>query len=431
MDDLINVLQASPSLLLTVIIKFRLPHKLLGLRYSGILTFFVMLTVHIFAGWMNLHLHLATGLGGNTLYYGFMTFALYLFLFKDSLIKKLFFTVLITWGFPITFYIFLPFVHYFWGQSTPLLLFVLKVLEYVNTLLCAVGMEYIGRKFQNLRRELPVGYTIYLTAVILFVYVAIYSAYDQMLMINNAVVSLTSALTMFGFALSGSVVVFVAIFAVDRQVNISLKEQLHNLQAENFKIRELEWRKFSGFRHDIKNHLICLNNLLEQKKTEQAISYMSSLTNTVKQFDDPVQTGNEYADALLCVKYAEATAANIKLSLEMAIPPDGFIEPVDLCCILSNAFDNAIAACGHLTDGDKWITARAFTKQGQLVITVKNSKPHFVTVINGEVFPKKITADHGLGLDTVNAVVEKYGGILNLSADDAFSFSVLLPHPRL
>lgn len=431
MEALQAILQTLPLTLITVTIKYRFPGKVLGLRYRALPTFLIMLAAHIVSGWMNLHFHLAGDIVDNLLYYGLMTIALYLLLFKGNLVKKVFLTILIDCGFSILFYLFLPFVHCFLYQNTDAFLLTLDILEFVNLLLCAVGIEIVGRKFQNLRRELPVDYTIYLTAVILFVYVAVYAAYDRMVIINEGMISLPAAIGTAAFAASGLVIVVVAIFAVDRQVHISLKEQLHTVQAESFKSRELEWRKFAGFRHDIKNHLICLSKLLENGKVEQALSYMGNLTDTMKQFDDPVRTGNDYADALLSVKYAEAVAAKIAVSIEMAIPPQGYLDPVDLCCILSNAFDNAIAACNRLTSGEKWITAHAFIKQGQLVIVIKNSKPPHVTVINGEVSPKEITTDHGLGLDTVKAVVQKYGGVLHLSAADNFSFSVLLPPLRL
>lgn len=429
MDTLNALLTYIPLLVITVAIQYRLSCRVLGLKYKGLPTFFIMLMVLFFTGRLNMQLHIAGDIEGNTLYYGLITFLLNQFLFKGNLLKKGFFTVLVNCGFPITFYIFLPFAYYFFGEASETFLLTLKLLEWFNTLICAVCLEYIGKRFQHLSRDLPFDYTIYLTAVIVFVYVAIYSAYDRMLLINHAL-SLTTAFTLAAFACLGMVIVMAAIFAVDRQVYRSLKEQLHLIQAENFKSRELEWRKFSGFRHDIKNHLICLNTLLENQKTEQAAAYMRNLTDTVKQFDNPVQTGNDYADALLSVKYAEAAAEQIKVSIDMAIPSYGFIDPVDLCCILSNAFDNAIHACCRLEKGDKWITARAFIKQGQLVIEIKNSKPPHISVVNGKVFPKEITAGHGLGLDTVAAVVEKYGGILNLSAADAFSFSVLLPPLR-
>lgn len=307
----------------------------------------------------------------------------------------------------------------------------LQILEYVNIMLDIVLIEYIGKKFQNLRRELPAGYTLYLSVVLVFAQIAVYSGYDVMLVSNAGIVTLPNALASSAFAVVGIGIVLVAVFAVDRQVDVSLKEQLGAVQAESFKSREIEMRRLAGFRHDINNHLLCLTNLLESGKTEQAAAYMSNLTNAVKQLDSPVQTGNDYADALLSAKYGEAADADIRLTLDMAIPSQGYVQPIDLCCILSNAFDNAIAACKQLSEGERWITARAFVKQGQFVIEVKNSKPDCVTVMGGEVFPKQAAADHGIGLCNVRTVVEQYGGTLNLSADNSFSFSVLLPHNRL
>lgn len=416
---------------ITIGIEYRFTCKILSTRIYKPLAFFIMLAVHIFTGQLNIHLQLAGTIGMNTLYYGSISFLLNLLLFRGHLVKRLFIVVLLSCGIPISFYIFLPFAGYFFGKSPGDFSLALQILEYVNIILAAVIMEYIGRRFQNLRRELPAGYTVYLTAVLLFVQVAVCSGYDEMLARNSGIVTLPSAFISSVFAAAGIAIVIVAIFAVDRQVDVSLKEQLNIMQAENFKSREIEWRKLSRFRHDIKNHLLCLSGLLENGKTRQAVSYMENLTDTLKQIDSPVQTGNDYADALLSVKYAQALEADIQISLDMAIPPKGYVQATDLCCILSNAFDNAIAACKQLPNGERWISARSFIKQGQFVIEVKNSKPSFVTVTGGEVSPKAISADHGIGLDAVKAVVEQYGGILNLSADQEFSFSVLLPQNRL
>lgn len=425
--DLLKALGSLPLVAITILIEYRFGYKTLGIRTSKILTFCIMLAVNYIAGQLNIRLQIAGTIDENTFYFATINFLLYLILFKGNIVKKLFITVLICCGIPITFYIFLPFASYFYGQNATQFSLALNVLEYVNTLLAVIMMEYIGRRFQNLRRELPTGYTFYLTAVLLFVQVAVYSGYGEMFTRNKGVVSLPTALASSAFAIAGIAIVIIAIFAVDRQVEVSLKEQLNLIQADNFKSRELEWRRLSSFRHDIKNHLLCLNSLIENGKTEQATSYMLNLTDAVKQLDSPVHTGNDYADALLSVKYTEALDASIKISLDMAIPSEGYIEPIDLCCILSNAFDNAIAACKHLAEDERWIAARAFVKQGQFVIEIKNSKPPYVSVIGGEVSPKEITADHGIGLDTVKTVVEQYGGILNLSADNSFSFSVLLP----
>lgn len=431
MEALKSALQSLPFLIITLSIEYRFAYKTLGIKSSKVFTFFIMLAVYFLAGQLNVQLHIAGTTSANTLYHGTFTFLLYLLLFHGNVVKKLFVTILFCSGIPISYYIFLPFASCFFSQTPERFILSLQILEYLNIAFAMVLMEYVGRKFQNLRRELPTGYTIYLAAVLLFVQVAICSGFDELLVRNDGMISLPSAFIFSAFASGGIAIVMVAIFAVDRQVDISLKEQLHMMQTEHFKSRELEWRKLSSFRHDIKNHLLCLNQLLENGKNEQAVSYMQNLTDAIKQIDSPVQTGNDYADALLSVKYSEALNSNIQITLDMAIPAQGYIQPTDLCCILSNAFDNAIAACKRLPEGERWIAARAFIKQGQFVIEIRNSKPSYVTVIGGEVSPKEITADHGIGLDTVKTVVEQYGGVLHLSAEDSFSFSVLLPQYHL
>ncbi len=431
MNATVDAIYQCSTFLISVIILYRLPCKVLGRKYGGILTFSTIMVANVLASWLNISLAFATTTGTNSLYYGTINLLLYLLLFKGNTVKKVFLAVLMACGLPLPNYILLPFVNCFFDVISDGFLIALATVQYLSLALAGLGMEYAGRKFQNLHGELPFGYTIYLTGVILFVHVAIYMSYDYTLLVNRYTLSLLPALIAATFALAGTAIVWIAIFAVDRQVQLSLREQLYAIQAENVKSREIEWRRFLSFRHDIKNHLICLNGLLENDKTEQAASYMRNLTDTVKEFDSPVQTGNDYADALLHVKYAQAMAAKIKVSVDMAIPSEGFLEPVDLCCILSNAFDNAIAACSLLDEGKRWITARSFIKQGQFVIVIKNSKPPHVTVVDGEVSPKEITTDHGLGLNTVKTVVEKYGGALTLSAEDAFSFSVLIPSNRL
>ena len=426
MEALLDMLPGIPISVLAVIVQYRLASKVLGNRYAWQPTIFLLMVSHFLSGWMNLQFHIAGDMG-NIFYYLCIDFALYLLLFKGDCAKKLFLGVILSCGLSIAYYISMPFASYFLGQDSPRFIPALNTLGIINNLLYFVTIEYMGKKLQNLRHKLPTGYTIYLSAVILFVYVAIYAAYDSLLMSKSGVVSLPAALAISSFAVAGVAITMVAIFAVDRQVARLLQEKLQSLQAENFKSRQLEWGKVAGFRHDIKNHLLCLNSLLEQGKTAQALAYMRNLSDVVQEFENPVQTGNDYADALLSVKYAQAVAANIKVTMEMAIPPQGYIEPVDLCCILSNAFDNAIAACMHLPEDARWITARAFIKQGQFVIAIENSKPENIRVVDGQVFPKESGPDHGIGLDTVKGVVEKYGGTLGLSAKDRFSFSVLLP----
>lgn len=208
--------------------------------------------------------------------------------------------------------------------------------------------------------------------------------------------------------------IFFSIYFMDRQVTLRLAEQQYALQASHWKLREEEQRKLRGMRHDIKNHLSCLENLMRSGKTEQAFTYMGKLAGTIEDSEILVNTGNDFADALLNDKYQEALSKGIKMTVSAALPPHSTIDPVDLCCILGNALDNAIEAAGKTEN--PWIALRGFVQQGQLVLEIKNS------------VLQKEPLQRGIGLENVQTVVNRYGGILDfISSAEEFIFSVMLP----
>lgn len=220
MSALMDTLYQCSVFLIAIIIQYRLPCKVLGRKWGGILTFFTILAANVLASWLNISMHIVTTTGANALYYGVLNLLLYLLLFKGNTVKKVFLAVLMACGLPIPSYILLPFVHCMFDVTSDGFFIALAVVQYISITLVAIGMEYAGRKFQNLRRELPFGYTVYLTGVILFAHVAIYMSYDYTLLVNRYTLSLLPSLIVATFALAGAAIVWIAMFAVDRQVQI-------------------------------------------------------------------------------------------------------------------------------------------------------------------------------------------------------------------
>lgn len=432
MNILRLMLPRLPLFILSVFIEYRFSVRLLQRRFSKITTFMVLFCGEFLAGYFNYYFLIAGTTETNTLYNGFVFFVLCCLLFRGDIAKRFFVSAFVICGINTLYYITLPFSNYFFAGNAHVLIFSANVIKYFNSLLCILWMDYIGKKLQNLHYDPPQNYTVYLSVIMLFVYVAVYSLYGRIIEGHiNSQPSFLNVLISSSFATLGMLIVWYAVFELDKQVSNSLLEQMRNMQMESLHNRETQWKMLSGFRHDINNHMICLTHLLTSKKYEEAVEYVDNLADTVKQLSSPVQTGNEYADALLGVKYSEAKKYDIDISIDMTVPQDGFMEPVDICCILSNALDNAIAACNRMEAKNRWIKVRSFIAQNQFVLEVLNSKPVDVKVVGDSVYPAAVSIGHGLGLQNVKSVVKKYGGILDLSADDAFSFSVMIPISRL
>lgn len=70
-------------------------------------------------------------------------------------------------------------------------------------------------------------------------------------------------------------------------------------QAAHYKSQAKDWKQTARVRHDMKNHLLCLDGLLREGKTAQALCYMETLPHAVERLGEYVRTGNDFADVIM------------------------------------------------------------------------------------------------------------------------------------
>jgi len=203
-------------------------------------------------------------------------------------------------------------------------------------------------------------------------------------------------------------------------------EQQIRIQADYYKELAKANYETRRFRHDFKNMHIAVEQLLKEGKYEEVLDRLRiqdrAMAYTVSRFD----TGNSFADALLGHKQARAERAGASIQFKGALSPDA-PEPTDLCVILGNTLDNAIEAC-EKTDGEKVIGISAACRSGFLFLTVTNPAPGPVAVRGGTVETTKENKTlHGFGLYSLNTVVRKYDGTVNLNSEkDRFTAEIEL-----
>lgn len=193
---------------------------------------------------------------------------------------------------------------------------------------------------------------------------------------------------------------------------------------------EKQYNDMRNIRHDMKNHLQCMSELLKKNEVEKTQKYLEDmLENKLKSAFQYVNTGNRVVDVVANTKLSMCQNENIKTVLDIN-DFDLNIDDVDICIVLGNLFDNAIEASKKL-DSEKLIMFEISQKKSYANIIIKN-------LINDSVLqnnPKLITNKagiHGIGLKSVKQVVEKYGGMMELyEQDDFFIADVWLPSKRI
>lgn len=188
-------------------------------------------------------------------------------------------------------------------------------------------------------------------------------------------------------------------------------------QAQKTYIAEAQMRygKTRSFRHDIKNHLSVLGNLLNTGQIEEAKDYLEKLEYKTAELSFPYQTGNPVVDVLLGEKMELARLEGIETAVSVILPRTCGIDDFDLCVIFANALDNALEACSALGDARKMMTVRGEGQGDYYMLEFDNSCAAGTAVAEG------------IGLSNVRAVAEKYHGAMQTEyGNQRFRLNVLL-----
>lgn len=215
-----------------------------------------------------------------------------------------------------------------------------------------------------------------------------------------------------------------AVSEESKETSLLLKAQLEN-QVEYYEKMNNMYSEMRSFRHDYKNHLLCLRSIIQSGDTEQAIQYINSLDLPQSAYQK-YNTGNVIIDALLSDKNVNAEKVNTDISFCGAIPSVG-ISRADLCIIFSNAIDNAIEACTKFEDEEKKvISVNADHRNGYFFISISNPYCETPNMSSGHlVTSKNDKKNHGLGVGNIIKTVEKYKGNTDITFEDnVFSLKI-------
>ncbi len=224
-------------------------------------------------------------------------------------------------------------------------------------------------------------------------------------------------------------------FGMDKiDIEQKQKEQYHS-QVLFYQMLEEQYRSQERLRHDMKNHIIglqqlidnCGRDILYHKKSDkfdcgiclkETRDYLHRLADAagIGYADD--LTGKNIVDALLYYKHNQANNNLIRWECDVHISSKCPIDDFDLCVIFGNLLDNALEACRKMeTESDCFINIQASMVKKCLLIEITNSTAK-----------QPGCQKDGIGLRNVKDTVAKYNGTLSINADDnIFRISILLP----
>lgn len=249
---------------------------------------------------------------------------------------------------------------------------------------------------------------------------------NTIIMENNGAILNTNHYQMFIIQLLGIASLFCIMYAYRKSlegfqlhIELSLLEQKNNCLYQYVEEAKVRYEKTVSFRHDIKNHIKVVKELLQKNQLEQALNYMKEMESITTNLSFPCNTNNPVLDILLGNKLGIAKNNHINISCLLYLPYPCSISDIDFCIILSNALDNAIDACKTLDNTKKYIRITGNMQGDFILLEIQNS-------IEGN-----FILQEGIGLKNIRAVAEKYNGTMNIKIQEKeFSLSILLIIPQ-
>lgn len=419
-----------PDYLFSTFVQFYFLSKMLTPRLKPWLCFFILCVMNLLISFINVNLGLYLVFPQEVL---FLIFSIVLihFLFKGKNGKKLM-TAIFTDGLNYTaVFLFLPLVHFMAGHMDNFVAVNLlyRLNDLARMVFCGGVYVWISHKYRNIQGNISMSGNLYLLILAFFVKSAV--TFFGVYQMDQGGYTLLTVLHITIFAAAGVTLLIFSLYYVDRRLVLALVGQQNAFLEKQTKAWKENEKQLSAFRHDSKNHLMCLKGLLRSGHSREAEEYINAITHTVSSFSPEFSTGNVYGDAVLGEKLALAGDGKTILETDMILPSENLISPLDLSIILNNGLDNALEACRQIPEGLKKrnIKAVSYVRHSCLIIEITNplppSKKPEKSLFQST---KENSTLHGIGLSNVREAVERLNGTLDLSVRDGwFCFCVMLP----
>lgn len=215
----------------------------------------------------------------------------------------------------------------------------------------------------------------------------------------------------------------------DMKQELQLMNLLWKMEQEQYHLTKENIALINQKSHDLKHQI----KALRKASKEEYDKYLDEMEDSVRIYEAIVKTGNDVLDTILTEKSLYCKDKEIQVSCVAEGKQMDFVNTIDLYAILGNALDNAIEAVEKFEEREKrQIDVLIYRKQNFLVINIMNPIPE--RLVYEEELPVTTKGDrkfHGFGLRSIQYLVRKYDGVVNISEEDGcFSLKILMPIPN-
>lgn len=178
--------------------------------------------------------------------------------------------------------------------------------------------------------------------------------------------------------------------------------------------------------HDIRHYSGIIDSLLEQKKYEEIKEVNEHISHIAEENKIKEYCSNLIVNTILSNMMAKALSFDIKVDLDARIPKKIPINDYEFTLVIANLFENAIHCVKDYTKEKRYIEVKIHCLKDYLLIRTKNEYEGELMLDSVTGLPKsQKSGNHGLGMQSILAFSEKWGGTIGCYPDNGI-FQIML-----
>ena len=216
-------------------------------------------------------------------------------------------------------------------------------------------------------------------------------------------------------------IVYAVIFRVMGYIRLQQEEyRIAELLLEGYRNQAESNERIREIHHDVKHHLNVLSAYMEQKDYTGAEQYLQNIAQAANHLPGAAYTAHPLINSILAKFESRAEQAGIRAQFDVVVDSALNMDDVDLCSALANMLENAVEGCAHVSQQQRYIKLKLYSKGNFLYFccenscdegSLKSSSGRFATI-------KRDADAHGYGLRIIGRIAEKYNGILTTQVRD-------------
>ncbi|MDE7324652.1 MAG: GHKL domain-containing protein [Lachnospiraceae bacterium] len=213
-----------------------------------------------------------------------------------------------------------------------------------------------------------------------------------------------------------------ATVVLNRHQKLERENALAMYNRKYYEAMELQQFEIRRLKHDLANHLQIIQSLSAAEKD----SYIRKMIENPAFEKVLAYSGDATVNAVLTAKESMMRQQRISFRAKVDIPNELPFEKPDICALFANALDNAAEGCAVMENGRRQVELTARAAKGILALEVRNPFVNKKETGSAQLFgslPKTTKPDmvnHGFGLRSIETIVKKYDGTIELRQEDGW-----------